>query len=205
MASDVDICNLALGHLGDEATVSDIEPSDGSPQADHCARFYPVARNALLERHAWGFATKRVVLAEVDNELDSWGYAYALPSQCLKPLSVLNPESTDDNDTEDFIIETDVNGTEVLYTNVEEATLRYISLVTDTTKFTPLFTVALARLLASYLGGPIIKGETGMKIARAQLTWFEEVDFPKATASNANAGQSNPYTSSTPAGITSRA
>ena len=58
MASEVDICNLALGHLGDNATVSSISPPEGSAQAEHCARFYPIARDALLEMHNWNFAMR---------------------------------------------------------------------------------------------------------------------------------------------------
>ena len=48
MASAVDICNLALSHLGDTATVASLDPPEGSAQAEHCARFYPVARDALV-------------------------------------------------------------------------------------------------------------------------------------------------------------
>ena len=63
MASEVEICNLALAHLGDEATVASIDPPEGSAQAEHCQRFYPVSRNSLLEMHDWAFATKRATLA----------------------------------------------------------------------------------------------------------------------------------------------
>ena len=65
MASEVDICNLALGHLGDNATVSSISPPEGSAQAEHCARFYPLARDALLEMGYWNFAMRRVALAQL--------------------------------------------------------------------------------------------------------------------------------------------
>ena len=51
MASVVDICNQALSHLGDSATVASIDPPEGSAQAEHCARFYPAALAALLEMH----------------------------------------------------------------------------------------------------------------------------------------------------------
>ena len=59
MSSEVAICNLALAHLGDSATVASIDPPEGSAQSEHCARFYPIARDALLEMHAWKFATRR--------------------------------------------------------------------------------------------------------------------------------------------------
>jgi hypothetical protein len=68
VASEVDICNLALGHIGDSATVSSINPPEGSAQAEHCSRFYPIARDSLLEMHNWGFATKRTNLALLSSE-----------------------------------------------------------------------------------------------------------------------------------------
>jgi len=75
MASIVDICNLALSHLGDSATVSSIDPPEGSAQADLCARFFPIALASLLEAHSWGFATRRVALAPLAISADSFGAA----------------------------------------------------------------------------------------------------------------------------------
>ena len=43
MATEVDICNLALAHLGDDATIATIKPPEGSAQAEKAARFYPIA------------------------------------------------------------------------------------------------------------------------------------------------------------------
>ena len=36
MSSDVDICNLALARLGDEANIVSISPPDQSAQAGYC-------------------------------------------------------------------------------------------------------------------------------------------------------------------------
>ena len=58
MATEVDICNLALAHLGDDATIASLSPPEGSAQAEKAARFYPIARNTLLEMHTWNFASK---------------------------------------------------------------------------------------------------------------------------------------------------
>lgn len=63
MASEVEISNLALSRIGDSATVSSINPPEGSAQAEHCQRFYPIARNSLLEMHAWSFCDRRIQLA----------------------------------------------------------------------------------------------------------------------------------------------
>lgn len=201
MSSVVDICNLGLSHLGDEAQVVTISPPDGTIQAAHCARYYPIARDVLLETRPWSFAVKRVPLAEVDNPVaDDWSYAYALPSTCLRPLSLLYPGvpeqflSTQDSDagSHPYLVEAAEDGSKVLYTNVTGAYLRYIDRITDTTKFTPLFTVALSRLLAAYLAGPVIKGETGMRVSQAQLKWFE-LEYGKAAAADANTGKRSSY------------
>lgn len=211
MASEVDICNLALSHLGDEATVSSISPSDGSQQADYCVRFYPVARDQLLGMHAWSFATKRVALALLStSELpDAWAYCYATPGSAIQVISVLPPGDTGaftmidplhgmpvspgDLNTQSFVQEVLQNGTKVIFTNVEKANVRYIAGVADTTQFTPLFVIACARLLAAYLGGPIIKGETGMKAAQAQYSIFAKIDAPLAMGMDQKGQRVNVY------------
>lgn len=172
MASEVDICNLALAHIGDKATVSAIAPPDGSIQADHCKRFYPIARDALLEMHAWGFATKRRSLSLLSDPPTSWEYRYMYPTDCLKPWAVLPYQATDDQNSVDFIVETASDGTKTILTNEESATLRYTFKITDTTKFSLTFTSVLARLLASYLAGPVLKGKTGREESKNQFNIF---------------------------------
>lgn len=193
MSSDVDICNLALSHVGDEAEVISIVPPDGTTQASHCGRFYPMARDQLLEMHTWTFATVRKTLALVEAGAPSeWLYAYALPAKYLKALAVLPVGSADDARGEDFIVEADADGVGVLYTNVESATLRYIRVVDDTTRFTPGFVTALSRLLASFLAGPIVKGTAGMQVSQNQLKIFM-VELANARTQDSNTGQRSAY------------
>ncbi len=173
MASEVDICNLALSHLGDEATVATIDPPEGSPQAGYCARFYPIARDALLEMHAWAFTLRRVQLALLPSGWPSWKFTYARPSDALRLLAVLPPDAMDDNtmalpggygvitEPQPFTTEVDDKGRSVIYTNQQNAVLRYTVPVKDTTKFPPLFVMALSWHLASLLAGPILKGDVG--------------------------------------------
>jgi hypothetical protein len=174
MSSEVEISNLALAQLGDSATVASINPPEGSAQAEHCQRWYPVARDSLLELHDWGFATKRAVLAEVVNTWAQWQYAYAKPSDALKILAVLDADAENDYSVagaytaQHFTVETDENGNEVIYTNQVNAIVRYTKLVTDTAKFSPLFRDTLACYLSSYLAGPVLKGDTGINVGRAK-------------------------------------
>lgn len=170
MASDIGICNMALSHLGDAANVSDF--NEGSMQADQCRTFYPIARDVCLEMGEWDFATRRIQPALISNPPpSSWLYAYALPADCLKALAVFGV-STDERITQPFIIESASDGTRVLYTNQVNAILRYTLKITDTSQFSPLFEDAVGWLLASYLSGPIIKGDQGIQAGRAAYSTF---------------------------------
>jgi len=116
-SSAVDICNLALSHIGDEAAVIDIDPPDGTIQSVQCGRFYPIARDELLEMHEWTFAVVRINLAAaVAGAPTEWAYAYAMPAKCLKILSLLRAGARSDERGEDFIVESDDDGNGVIYT-----------------------------------------------------------------------------------------
>lgn len=188
--TDVDLANLALAHLGDDATVSALDPPEGSAQAEHCARFLPIARNTLLELHPWKFAVRRVSPALREDMANSaWTHVYQEPNGLIKILSVLPYGYLRDSDGSalEFDTESDEDGNGLILTNVPNATIRGIFAVTDPTRFTPLFTEALAWLLASYVAGPLLKGETGA--AEAVRCWSAFLlMLGKATASSANQG-----------------
>lgn len=162
MANEVQISNMALSHLGASTRVSAIDPPDGSVEADLCALLYDQARMEMLEPGAWSFSLARVTLTEVTNPSTAWLFAYALPSDCVHPLRVLQTGSTDDTAGVPFTTEGDL-----LYSNEETAVLLYSKDITDTTKFTPSFAVALSYLLASYLAGPVLKGKEGAAAAES--------------------------------------
>jgi hypothetical protein len=193
MPSVVDICNIALSHLGDSATVATIDPPEGSAQAEHCARFYPIARDTLFESHSWGFATRRSALALLTSPGTSWDYAYAQPAGMVNLLSVIPADATDDYSVaplatwtmqpivtggsyvpQPFAVETLDDGTGIILTDQADAWARYTVVVDDTTKFSPLFVDCLGWLLASYLAGPVLKGETGAAAARTCFATYEK-------------------------------
>lgn len=184
MASEIDIVNLALSRLGDDATVASLYPPEGSAQAEHAARFYPVARDTLLEMHHWNFATKRATLAQLAATSPAWSCAYALPGDCMVVLNVI-PIDGRDQDAQQFRREILANGQQIIVTDQPVASIRYQARVSDTTKFSPLFVDALAWLLASYLAGPILKGDAGIKMAQ-QASQMAMMMAGRAAASDAN-------------------
>ena len=185
MASVVDIANLALSNLGEDATISSIDPPEGSAEAEHAAMFYPQARDALLEMHEWRFATKRVLLALTASDTFEWGYAYALPSNMLRALAVLPETASAEDDGEDYDQQLDADDVQIILTNCEEASLKYTARVTDTTRFPPLFVEALSWLLAAHMAGPLIKGDQGRAVAKGCMQMFATF-LTQAKVSDAN-------------------
>lgn len=90
MSSTVQICNMALSHIGAGPLISAINPPDGSVEAGYCSAFYDQARIELLESSGWNFALKRTDLASITNASTTWAYAYALPSDCLSAKRILS-------------------------------------------------------------------------------------------------------------------
>jgi hypothetical protein len=145
--------------MAHDVVITAINPPDGSTEADKCATFYPIARDELLEQHAWRFALRRDALATLANPSLIWRYAYALPNNCIRPLAVLLAGSTDDKQGQSFTIELQADGVSpMILTNAPPgAVLKYIIQQRDSTKFTPSFVVALSYRLSSYLAGAIPK------------------------------------------------
>jgi hypothetical protein len=172
-SKEVDICNLALSYIGDKAKVTSISPSDGSHQADLCARYYPLARDMLLERHRWDFTIRQVSLTALSaSGRTEWDYAYRLPGNFAGVIAVIPKDSTDDQTTEGsiapkpFAIEANSDLDRILYCDISDAVLRYQAKVTDSTKFSQMFVHAVSWQLASMLAGTLIKGDEGMNAVR---------------------------------------
>lgn len=217
MASEIDICNAALSLLGDNATVASINPPEGSAQAAHCKRFYPMARDQLVQMHPWNFATKKAAGSLITSTNSAWQYSYAKPNNALFVFAVLPPGALDDYSqpipgatrvdntgaiytpfpympmyqTMPFAMELNDADTEVIFTNQEGAYIRYIQRTTDAGRFPPLFVTALSRLLAHFLAGPVIKGDVGMKVGVEMLKLATQ-QFAIAAANDCRQRQVNP-------------
>lgn len=192
---EVTVCNLALSYLG-ESPISSLDPAvDSSVTASLCARFYTTARNDLLGRRPWTFATRRKVLSAVASDWAQWDYAYGVPADCLRPQAVQVTDSDDDyalvatdwltpSDVQTsptqlpkvvFTIEQDADGNRVLYTDLQDASLRYTAKVCDVSLWPAWFTKALAWLLAADLAGALVKGDKGAEQAVNCIRIAEEI------------------------------
>lgn len=176
MATVVTICNLALSRLGDSASVSSIDPPDGTQQAEACSRIYPLALSTLLDMHNWSFATRRATLAKCAEgtvPLGPWTAAFMLPADCKRLIDLRDDGALPhmQHGPEWEVVGTDF-GTVVL-TNVREPVARYVCSNPNPSQFTGLFTDALSWLLASYLAGETIRGDSGHSYANNCMKMFQ--------------------------------
>ena len=175
--SDTDICNLALGHLG-EARVSSLDEDTVAARA--CALHYGPVLNQVLRSHRWNFAAKRAVLTvNATAPAFGWSYAYDLPADCVRVLELNDSEFNDVSD--EYVVE----GRQLL-TDADKVNLIYIRKITDVAQFDALFIEALALKLAVALS-ETIRGTTG-KTADL-LSAYERVTGPLARRVDANEGR----------------
>jgi len=140
MASEVDICNKALLHLGANQIIS---LDDNSVEASTCKQMYADLRNAVLQAHDWSWAVERVQLPKSGTDPTfRYANAYPLPARVLHVLEVNKVEMHDP--TRDWQVEDDS-----IVTDDNNCSAKILREVTDTSKFSPLFIQALAARLAS--------------------------------------------------------
>lgn len=96
--ADVDMCNMAVSHLGISINIQSIDPPDQTPQAQACAFWYPKCRDELLQSAPWKFAYNVINLAQepvppvtgpqLGFAAPGWQYSYQYPGDCLQPIAV---------------------------------------------------------------------------------------------------------------------
>lgn len=137
MASDVEICNRALGLLGAQRITSLI---DDSKAGRACNNNYVTSRDTVFQEHTWKECTRRAILAPLSSApLFEWTYQYQLPTDpyCIRVLDVYNSVSS-----------WKVEG-RYLLTNDATVNIVYIGRITDPNVYSPMLKEAIALKLAS--------------------------------------------------------
>jgi len=146
MASQIEICNLALTELG--------QPHITALGSGEAGRFFAANYEnillAALRSHVWGFAKARASLPALASTPIGYSYEYALPEGYLRALQVgdyspgLSLTHYRDNEKEIFAIEQG----KILTDMAAPLYLQYIKRVPEG-QFDPIFVVAFACQLAS--------------------------------------------------------
>lgn len=202
MATDTDICNLALDELGQTTTIGTV--GEATKLGRLCGRHYAQVRDELLASHPWPFARTAVALElSSDTPLPGWEYQYAYPTNCLRAWRLSDEAGLRQNwaelrsfaDPLDYRIGLPnvpfevVNGTtrSCIVTDLEDAYLFYTARVAEA-RFPPLFVRALATALAARLAMPVTVAPQLAQSARQEA----QVAFLLAAAEGFNESQPDP-------------
>lgn len=135
MLTDLEISNLALGHLGCERIAS---LSDDNKRARLCSDFLEVSRKHTLELGHWDFAIKRATLTSSGTPDFEWTYRFDVPDDMIAIISEYNEN------------EYKVEGPYIL-SDAETLQLKYIYEIDEDVKRSATFDSAWSLLLAHYM------------------------------------------------------
>lgn len=191
MSSDVEICNLALSHLG---TYSITTLNDATQEGRKCKQHFATARDFCLRTFPWNFAEKRAALAVLSTETAvGYEYAYAYPADCLSARLIY--AAVPGVEPLDFYITSldDLSGKKILCDEAE-AVLIYTAKVESAAVFDPSFTVALSYHLASVLAVPLTKDKVLMKsMLQAYVQYMSLAQAANAKEAHDSAEVTNPF------------
>ena len=141
----VDICNMALDHLG-KTTITDLD--EGSNEAKRCKRQFDTSRRLALAYSPWTFSTRTVALAQLTTNAHSgvWEYSYDLPNDSLQShMRVLEEAEPPRSNTPPPQLHIEAGA---VFCNVTNARLFYTFDQTVVEKWSPQFTEAVSLMLA---------------------------------------------------------
>lgn len=173
MASQTDICNLALRKLG-AARISSIE--DGTEQANILADIYTSCLESELAAHPWMFAAARALIpADAAAPAFGWARSYPLPAGYLKMIEVGSWWVFYAGCDGPYAIE----GRAVLTDQASPLKIRYVQRITNAGALPPCFVQAFACRLAAESAEPITQNMS--KRQQAWQEWRQAISVAKRT------------------------
>lgn len=195
MASEVELCNLALSHIRG-ASINNL--NEASVQAQNCKLKYPLLRDSLLSNAPWQFAHKVTTLALTQIESFNWAFTYQYPSDALRiNRLVLNIQEIEQGGSPavsrlfdpqlrelpnqqvkyEIRLAPEVNdptkSVKVITANEKELRVDYRARVTDPNLFDSEFYMCLSHLLASELAVPVVGGKLGREFRSDEVALYQ--------------------------------
>lgn len=175
--SKAQIINKALVKVGARPIVN-LE-TDDTEESITALNIYDIALEGILSEIQWTFATKRALLATLDEEIvfnreyETLEYIYQRPIDAIRIFGV-NDTGADWHEEGDRIV-SDTAGLGVIYGFRNENPATYSA----------QFVNAFSDLLASEFAYPILNSATK---ARELMEMYEAISLPKAAAQNSQVG-----------------
>lgn len=188
MASSVQICNMALSHLGVSKTIAAI--NEATAEAAACRQFYDQVRDNILRAFPWPFATTTAALAlvtkmgDVAHPTTEWAYSYRYPTDCMAFRRI---ESGIRNDTQEsqvpYRFARDTSG-KLIYTDMAEAVGEFTFTEIDPGRYSADFSMAFSALLAVFIAPRVTGGDPFKMRVGAQQLYLQLISTAQATAGN---------------------
>ena len=183
-SSNTEIANLALSHVGTGAEIANLE-TENSQEANAVRRFYDNALDTVLSEFPWPFTIKFLVLALVQKDPTAeWKFSYTYPPDCLniqRILSGIRNEARDNHIPYRLAFGT---SSTVIFTDMEDPCLEFVSRVTDVIRYPANFARALSYQLA-YLIAPRLTSGDPFKLQEKTLAlYYQEISVARARAIN---------------------
>lgn len=159
--TEVSLCNRALDMIG-EKTISALTEENESARA--CSRHYEQTRDELQAMHPWAFSKEYAELAKLTETPIYWKSYFRLPSDFNQMRFIVDdPEER---------IKYEILSDDRL--GCDEGTLKicYSKLITDPTKFSPLYNSTLVPLLASRIAPKLTDSNTRKQSAFGEYQYF---------------------------------
>lgn len=165
-----DVANGALLKLGG-ASITDF--SDGSREADLTKQAYKSARDRVLQMHPWNCATKRQVLSPLTTAPEfGFGFKFQLPSDCLRVLTVNEPD----------VLDYSLEQAGELLCDLSTVDLKYITRLEDVTRIEPMVLECIEQWLAWQICFALTQSQS---LKGKLFDDFYKVFLPKAKSVNA--------------------
>ena len=177
----LDIYNMALGFVGTRTVAS---PNERVPEAIQCELYWDTARRAALRDYPYGFAQRRVLLAEKampDVYSGQWRFCYGVPDGALKIHAVHDGRNREPLPRPWKTMNAD--GGRIILSDVDEAMADVTMDVEEVSLWDELFVMAMARKLASLIAVPLLKNNSG-KVQ--ELVQLYKMAIPQADGQDAS-------------------
>ena len=191
MASEVEICNLALSNIR-AGSINSL--NEGSVQAQLCKLKYPILRDRCLREIPWQFNHKIRALAPVTTDIFNWGYAYSYPVDCLKIHRLVGSYEElpmGQSDLASRLLDSRVvsptdlrhqipyevfnfDDNKIIGANQPDLRIDFASKVTDPNLFSDDFIMALSHLISSEVAIPVVGAELGRALRNDSLQLYRQ-------------------------------
>ena len=151
MATQVEICNYALGLIGAEP-ISSI--GENTREAKSCVNFYDLVKLNLLRSHNWNFAIKRATVTGITNSTFEFKYKIQKPTDYLRIVSFYD-YTGEFKEEEGYIL-----------LNQQTVKLKYVNKNVTEANFDSSFSVCLGSKLAETICYQITQSATLLQMIK---------------------------------------